>query len=69
MLELIDTHCHLNHEDFSPDWPEVYGRAEAAGISRFLCIGYDLESSRRAAELAAAHPAVYAAAGLHPEAA
>lgn len=68
-LELIDTHCHLNHEDFSPDWAEVYRRAEAAGVSRFLCIGYDLESSRRAAELAAEHAAIYAAAGIHPESA
>ena len=68
-LELIDTHCHLNHEDFSPDWPEVYSRAEAAGVSRFLCIGYDLGSSRRAAELAAAHAGIYAAAGIHPESA
>ncbi len=68
-LELIDTHCHLNHEEFSPDWTDVYHRAGAAGVSRFLCIGYDLESSRRAAELAAEHSAVYAAAGIHPESA
>ncbi len=68
-LELIDTHCHLNHEDFSPDWAEVYNRAEAAGVSGFLCISYDLGSSRRAAELAAAHAAIYAAVGIHPESA
>ncbi len=66
-LELVDTHCHLNHADFAGDWAEMYARAEAAGVSRFLCIGYDLESSRRAAELAAAHAAIYAAAGIHPE--
>ena len=68
-LELIDTHCHLNHEDFVGDWAEVYERAEAAGVSRFLCISYDLGSSRRAAELAATHAAIYAAAGIHPESA
>ncbi len=69
MLELIDTHCHLNHEDFAGDRAEVYGRAEAAGVSRFLCIGYDKESSHQAAELAAEHAAIYAAIGIHPESA
>ena len=69
MLELVDTHCHLNHEKFAGDWAEVYNRAEAAGVSRFLCIGYDKGSGRRAAELAAEHTAIYAAAGIHPEAA
>jgi len=67
--DLIDTHCHLNHEEFSHDWAEVYSRAEAAGVSRFLCIGYDLASSRSAAQLAARHTAIYAALGIHPESA
>ena len=66
-FEMIDTHCHLNHEQFAGDWAEVYQRAEAAGVSRFLCIGFDFASSRQAAALAAAHPAIYAAAGIHPE--
>lgn len=68
-FELIDTHCHLNHEDFLNDWADVYRRAEAAGVTRFLCISYDAESSRRAAGLAAEHSAIYAALGIHPESA
>ena len=68
-LELIDTHCHLNHEDFAGDWPEARDRAVAAGVSRFLCIGYDLQSSRRAAQLAAENASIYAAIGIHPESA
>lgn len=68
-MELIDTHCHLNHEDFTNDWAETRDRAVAAGILRFLCIGYDLPSSRRAAVLASENAAIYAAVGIHPEAA
>ena len=68
-MELIDTHCHLNHEEFSQDWAEVYARAETAGVSRFLCISYDLASSRSAAQLAAQHALIYAALGIHPESA
>ena len=67
-MEFIDTHCHLNHEDFADDWADARDRAEAAGVARLLCIGYDLASSRRAAELAAESPQLYAAVGIHPEA-
>ena len=69
MVELIDTHCHLNHEEFSGDWAEAQDRAVAVGVTRLLCIGYDLASSGRAAELAAQNPPIYAAVGIHPEAA
>lgn len=68
-LELIDTHCHLNHEDFEGDWADARDRAAAAGVTRLLCIGYDLPSSRRAALLTAQNPQIYAAVGIHPESA
>jgi len=67
-LELVDTHCHLNHEDYDEDRDEVRERALAARVTRLLCIGYDRASSRRAAELAA-EPGLYAAVGIHPESA
>ena len=66
MTQLIDTHCHLNHEDFTPDWAEARDRAAAAGVARLLCVGYDLLSSRRAAQLAAENRAISAAVGIHP---
>ncbi|MBV9849666.1 MAG: TatD family hydrolase [Armatimonadetes bacterium] len=68
-MELADTHCHLNHPAFDADGAAVLSRAQAVGVSRLLCIGYDLASSRRAAALAAAEPPLYAAVGVHPEAA
>lgn len=68
-FELIDTHCHLNHEDFAGDCQEARDRATAAGVTRLLCIGYDLASSRSAARLAEVYSDIYAAIGIHPEAA
>ena len=49
-MALFDTHCHLNHPAFDADGSEVQARARASGVSRLLCIGYDLLSSRRAAD-------------------
>jgi len=67
-LDYFDTHCHLNHADYEADGEEVRARARDAGVSRLLCIGWDLDSSRRAAEIAR-EPGTRAAVGIHPEAA
>jgi len=67
-MELIDTHCHLNHPNFDADRERVLGRAREAGIFRLLCIGYDRESSRRAVGLTEWNE-LYASIGIHPESA
>ena len=63
---LFDTHAHLHGPEFDADREAVLDRARAAGVGRILTIGTDLESSRAAIALAAAHPDVYAAVGIHP---
>lgn len=63
---LIDTHAHLDYPDFVPDFGEVMQRANEAGVSRIITIGTSLASSRRAVELAEAHPNIYAVIGVHP---
>ena len=61
-----ETHAHLDYDDFKPDFAEMLARAEAAGITKLISIGTDLESSRRAIALAEQHPMIYAAVGWHP---
>lgn len=63
---LTDTHCHLNHADYDSDRSEVIGRAQKAGVTRAVCVGYDLESSARSVELARDIPMVSASVGVHP---
>src|SRR5262245_28429525 len=65
-MTFYDTHAHLDFPDFANELPEIVRRAETAGIVRVICIGTDLESSRRAIELAERFPTVYAAVGWHP---
>ena len=66
MPVFYDTHAHLDYPDFAEELPELVGRAEAAGIAKIICIGTDLESSRRAIQIAERFPNVFAAAGWHP---
>jgi TatD DNase family protein len=61
-----DTHCHLDLRKFDPDRAEVLRRAGQAGVTRILIPGLNLESSRAVMALAASHPMLYAAAGVHP---
>lgn len=63
---LIDTHCHLNHEQFQADLPEVIERALAAGVERMVVVGFDLPSSEEAVRLADCFPSLYASIGVHP---
>ncbi len=63
---LIDTHAHLDSDQFDTDRSEVLTRAAQNGISHILSVGCDLESSRRNIALAEAHPAIYASVGIHP---
>jgi TatD DNase family protein len=61
-----DTHAHLDYPDYAADLPQVIQRAQAAGITKIITIGTDLESSARAIELAEQYPNVFAAVGWHP---
>ncbi|MEP6756033.1 MAG: TatD family hydrolase [Chthonomonadales bacterium] len=63
---LIDTHCHLNHENFELDLLQTVERSLSAGVEKSIVVGFDLASSRRAVELADQFPTIYAAIGIHP---
>lgn len=65
-MHLIDTHCHLDEEAFVYDVAEVVARAEAAGVRAMVTIGITADSSRRAVELAARFPSVFAVVGIQP---
>lgn len=62
----FDTHAHLDYPDYAADLPQVIERARAAGITRLISIGTDLESSRRAVALAERFEEIHAVAGWHP---
>jgi TatD DNase family protein len=66
--ELIDTHCHLDSEQFDSDRDDCIKRAVAAGVTRMITIGTGsgLAGARRAIELTRKYPMIWASVGLHP---
>lgn len=63
---LIDTHCHLNHDEFYLNAQTCIQQAQNAGVQKIIVVGFDLASSERAVELAERFDPAYAAVGIHP---
>lgn len=65
---VIDSHCHLDiTEEYSGlDVAGALATAREVGVGGVVQVGVDLESSRRAVQIAAEHDSVVAAVALHP---
>ncbi|MBE9507189.1 MAG: TatD family hydrolase [Chloroflexi bacterium] len=63
---LIDSHAHLDFQQFDADREAVIERAREAGLVAIVNIGTDLASSRAAVALAEKYDFIYAAVGVHP---
>ena len=65
-MEFFDTHSHYNDEKFDEDREEIIRATFDSNITKFICIGYNLESSIKAIEIAEAHENIYATCGISP---
>lgn len=67
MHTLIDTHCHIHEEDY-PDSLKAIQEGANLGVTKFICVGTDLESSKKAVQFAKKYKkhGAYAAIGIHP---
>lgn len=63
---MIDSHVHLNRHEFHGQQEEVLTRAREAGITKFLNVGYDLQSSAESIALADSNHDILATVGVHP---
>ena len=65
---MIDTHAHLDGEEFAEDRAEVMARAKEAGVSKVLIPAIDYSSSVAVMQLCAQYPDfAFPMVGLHPE--
>ena len=65
----IDSHAHIQIDQFNSDRDAVLQRALDVGVSNILIIGIDVETSQKAVELAEKHENIYASVGMHPHSA
>lgn len=65
---LIDTHAHLDGEEFRDDLDDVMARAAAAGVEKVLLPAIDLASAESVVAVCKRFPGrAYPMIGLHPE--
>ena len=68
MIRFVDTHTHIDGEEFAEDREAVIARAQEAGVSKMFVSAIDLPSSQRILRLCEHYPKVlYPMVGLHPE--
>jgi TatD DNase family protein len=63
---MIDTHCHLDDQQFEIDRDAVVARASLAGVESMVALGTTAASSRTTVRLAESYPGLFAAVGIHP---
>lgn len=67
-MDYIDTHCHLDGEEFAEDREQVVARAKAAGVSAIFLPAIDLKSCHTVLDVCRLYPGYcYPMLGLHPE--
>ena len=66
-MEYFDTHAHYDDEKFNGDREEVLKKIFNAGVTRCINMGCDVNSSKKAIEIAQNHEHIYCGVGLHPE--
>ncbi len=62
----VDTHCHLDFEQFDCDRELILGRLQEEGIDYIINVGSTLKGSFDSVTMAREHARVYAAVGIHP---
>jgi TatD DNase family protein len=65
-MELFDTHCHLDVEEFAADREAVLARARAAGVSRQVIPAVDAAGWDHLLAFCRKEQGLYPALGLHP---
>ena len=66
MMELFDSHCHVNEEKFDEDRDQVLSRMAEHGITRYAVIGSDMATSRACVEYVRTRSNAVCAVGIHP---
>ena len=65
-MELFDSHAHYNDEKFDQDREEVISEIYNSGVTRIVCAGYNIESSKQAIKIAEKYDYIYCTVGISP---
>lgn len=67
MIQLIDSHCHLNFEGLAGRLPEVLANMSENHVRQALAISVSRDSFDEVLAIAQAHEHIYCTVGIHPD--
>lgn len=65
-MKFFDSHSHYNDEKFAEDRKEIIQETYNSGVTKFICAGYDIESSKLSLEIANGYNFIYSIVGISP---
>ena len=63
----IDSHCHLDFDDFSSNLDEILLNMKNSQVNQALCISVDIPGFTNVLSLASKYDHLYASVGVHPD--
>ena len=63
---LVDSHCHLDFDDFEEDLEDIIARAKENGVTTILNAGNNIGELQQQLALSEQYPFIYTAVGVHP---
>ena len=63
---MIDTHCHLYDKKLINDLDNIINNAQNANITKMICIGDSIETSKQSIQISETYNQIYASFGIHP---
>jgi len=63
---LVDSHCHLDYNDFEDDFEEIIARAKDSGVTTILNAGNNIGELQNQLAISEKYPFIYTAVGVHP---
>lgn len=65
-MELFDSHCHIDVEEFDTDRDAVLQRSQAVGVTHMLVPAVHIDGWRFLLDYCKSNPGLYPALGMHP---
>lgn len=65
-MEFFDSHSHYNDEKFNEDREQLIKDTYKDGITKFVCAGYNVQSSIQALQMAQKYEFIYSICGISP---
>ncbi len=66
MLNFIDTHSHLDFEEFQEDFDGLISACKEVGVNKIIIPGVTIQDTQRVLDLANSHEEIFATVGVHP---